>query len=50
MKSEVDKELVYGQSSTIINGEKLAKSNIQPLLEYFVRGPDIQMSVGKPNA
>ncbi|MFD4707349.1 Ger(x)C family spore germination protein [Gottfriedia sp. NPDC058432] len=54
MKSQIDKELVYGHSSTIVIGEKLAKSNIQPLLEFFVRRPDIQMtsylSVGKPNA
>ncbi|PEL08016.1 hypothetical protein CN601_18475 [Bacillus sp. AFS017336] len=54
MKSQIDKELVYGHSSTIVIGEKLAKKNIQPLLEFFVRRPDIQMtsylSVAKPNA
>ncbi|WP_256941132.1 Ger(x)C family spore germination protein [Bacillus sp. EAC] len=54
MKSQIDKELVYGHNNSILIGENLAKSNIQPLLEFFVRRPDIQMtsylSMAKPNA
>ncbi|MBP0725507.1 Ger(x)C family spore germination protein [Bacillus sp. RG28] len=53
MKSQIDKELVYGHNKTILIGEKIAKSDIQPILEYFVRRPDFQktsyISVAKPN-
>ncbi len=54
MKSQIDKELDFGHNSTLLIGEQLAKSNIQPILEYFVRRPDIQktsyVSVAKPTA
>lgn len=54
MKSQIDKELVFGHNNSLLIGEQLAKSNIQPILEFFVRRPDIQMtsylSVARPNA
>ncbi|WP_430509150.1 Ger(x)C family spore germination protein [Gottfriedia solisilvae] len=54
MKSQIDKELVFGHTNSILIGEELAKSNIQPILEFFVRRPDIQMtsyiSVARPNS
>jgi spore germination protein KC len=54
MKSKFDLQLVFGHTSSIILGERIAKSNIQPLLEFFVRRPDFKMtsylSVAKPNA
>ncbi|KON90136.1 hypothetical protein AF332_27265 [Sporosarcina globispora] len=54
MNSMTDKELFYGQTETILIGEKVATEDNRPLLEYFVRRPDIQrtsyLSVAIPAA
>lgn len=54
MKSMTDKELFYGQTSTILIGEKIAINDIQPILHYFLKRPDIQrtsyLSVAVPTA
>ncbi|WP_413380900.1 Ger(x)C family spore germination protein [Alkalihalobacillus sp. 1P02AB] len=42
MKSMSDKELFYGHAKTILIGEEIASEDIQPLLDYFIRRPDIQ--------
>ncbi|KGA96990.1 hypothetical protein AJ85_11770 [Alkalihalobacillus alcalophilus ATCC 27647 = CGMCC 1.3604] len=42
MKSMTDKELFYGHTITILIGEEMAAEDIQPLLDYLVRRPDIQ--------
>ncbi|MGD6830992.1 Ger(x)C family spore germination protein [Sutcliffiella halmapala] len=42
MKSMTDKELFYGQTKTILIGEKVAEKDIRPILDYFVRRADIQ--------
>jgi Ger(x)C family germination protein len=54
MKSLTDKELVYGSTKAILIGEKVAKMDIRPLLDFFMRREDIQktsyLSVAKPSA
>lgn len=54
LKSMTDKELFYGQTETILIGEKVAIKDIRPLLDYLVRRPDIQrtayLSVAVPTA
>ncbi|MCM2532505.1 Ger(x)C family spore germination protein [Neobacillus pocheonensis] len=54
MKSMTDKELFYGHTKTILIGEKVAKRDIRPLLDYFVRRPEIHktayLSVAAPTA
>lgn len=54
MKSMTDKELFYGHTNTILIGEKVAIEDIRPLLDYFIRRPDIQrtayLSVAIPTA
>ncbi|WP_461611898.1 Ger(x)C family spore germination protein [Cytobacillus kochii] len=54
MKSMTDKELFYGQTSTILIGEKIAINDIRPILNYFLKRPDIQrtsyLSVAVPTA
>jgi spore germination protein KC len=54
MKSMTDKELFYGHTKTILIGEKVAKEDIRPLLDYLVRRPEIHktayLSVAAPTA
>lgn len=54
LKSMTDKELFFGQTETILIGEKMAVEDIRPLLDYFVRKADIQrtayLSVAAPTA
>jgi Ger(x)C family germination protein len=54
MKSMTDKELFYGHTKTILIGEKVAMEDIRPLLDYFVRRPEIHktayLSVASPTA
>lgn len=54
LKSRTDKELVYGHIKAILIGENVAKKDIRPLLDFFMRNPSIHkasyLSVAKPTA
>jgi spore germination protein KC len=54
MKSQVDKELDYGQMKVILLGEAIAKKNVTDTMDWFFRRRDIQkvayVAIAKPTA